>query len=197
MKKTVLSLVCVSAVYLAISFGLRQPGTPAHQAAAQPTTATQESKAAPVRNEKPKLSVEERMRRDLEKLDEGLAKTRQSSTPEIRAAIRNRTVEKGREDYGKFFSTLELDASSASQAVDVIIERDLKILDANELLYETGFTKGGKQFGETMKIEKALAESQLQSLLGAKGYEKLVTFEKNRQAQSMAQAQKVISRLND
>lgn len=197
MKKTVLSLVCVSAVYLAISLGLRQPGTPVPATTAQPAAATPESKAAPVRSEKPKLSVEERMRRDLEKLDEGLAKTRQSSTPEIRAAIRNRTIEKGREDYGKFFSTLELDPDSASQAVDVIVERDLKILDANELLYETGFTKGGKQFGETMKIEKALAETQLQNLLGSKGYEKLIAFEKNRQAQMMAQAQKVISRLND
>ncbi|HEY1084251.1 MAG TPA: hypothetical protein VGE29_18440, partial [Prosthecobacter sp.] len=126
-----------------------------------------------------------------------IAKTRQSSTPEIRTAIRKRMMEKGREDYEEFFSTLELDEGTTRQAVDVMLERDLKIMDANEQLQETGFIKGGKQFGETLRIEKALAESQLQSLLGTQDYEKLIAFEKDRQAQMMARAQKVISKMND
>jgi hypothetical protein len=138
------------------------------------------------------------MRLAHQQMDEGMAKLRLSSTPEIRAAIRKRQLEKTHQEYEAFFQSLELEEGATHQALDIILERENKYLDIYDTLNETGFSKGIKAFGESRKVEQSVAEVQLRHLLGDERYDALTQFEKERQSQIQIQAKKIVSKhLND
>lgn len=156
--------------------------------------------ATPAPTPKPiqELSIAEKIRLSFQKTDESMARLRNLTTPEARAAMRKRQFEKIEQDYEAFFQTLELEQAAIHQAVDIILDRESKYLDIYDTLNEVGMSKGIKDFGQNRKIEQSVAEVQLRHLLGDEHYETLVQFEKERQAQMLSKAQKIISKhLND
>lgn len=141
-----------------------------------------------------KKEAQEKLRLSFEKVDESLAKVHESMTPELRATLRQRRLEKAKEDYEGFFRTLKLSESVIRQALEVVLERESRYMDAQNLLQRTGFTKGGHDFAETRKVEQSVAEVQLRHLFGDERYEQLIAFEKDNQAKSLDRGMKIISK---
>ncbi len=141
-----------------------------------------------------KKAVQEKLRLSFEKVDESLAKVHESMTPELRAELRQRRLEKAREDYEGFFHSLQLSESVIHQALEVVLERETQYFEAHDNLQRLGFTKGGRDFVETKKVEQSVAEVQLRHLLGDERYEQLTVFEKENQAKALARAMKIASK---
>lgn len=164
------------------------------QAEEKPRLSTEKKPGLVEAKEDKKTAVQEKMRLAHRQLDENMARSYNSITPELRAEIRQRHLEKARADYEGFFHTLNLSEHDIHQAVEVVLERETQYIDASENLHRIGFTKGGRDFAETRKVEQSVAEVQLRHLLGDEGYEQLTTFEKESQAQAMAKAMKTVSK---
>lgn len=198
MKTRLLSMLCVLTLGAAVLLE-RQVNPPdrddgAAQAGGKLRLPAEEKRLLSKDKEDGKKEAQEKLRLSFEKVDESLAKVHESMTPELRAELRQRRLEKAREDYEGFFHTLQLSESVIHQALEVVLERETRYMDAQDLLQHTGFTKGGHDFAETRKVEQSVAEVQLRHLFGDERYEQLTAFEKENQAKSLARGMKIISK---
>ncbi|MES2505532.1 MAG: hypothetical protein V4599_02440 [Verrucomicrobiota bacterium] len=145
----------------------------------------------------PKTDPGENRRIANEKYDELYSKIAAGMTPETRDLIwragQRRTVSL----YKDVFDSLNLDLETANQAMEIILEREKKKLEAAFQGYEDGYTKGSKKHAETSQMESYLAEAQLRKLLGDRRYEDLAKAEVGHKARVATEAQKIVRKLNN
>lgn len=130
-----------------------------------------------------------------EELDKLYASIAAGMTPETRDLIWRARQRRTVSLYKDVFDSLNLDSETANQAMEIILEREKKKLEAAFQGYEDGYSKGSKKQAETSQMESYLAEAQLRKLLGDRRYEALANAEGRDKTSTAAEAQKIVRRL--
>lgn len=192
MKKVLLSAFLALAVMVAVMLSTGKE---------VPVPATTKQSAPDVRSVHSVVSaragVGDKRRPANEELDKLYASIATGMTPETRDLIWRARQRRTVSLYKDVFDSLNLDSETANQAMEIILEREKKKLEAAFQGYEDGYTKGSKKQAETSQMESYLAEAQLRKLLGDRRYEALANAEGRNKASTAAEAQKIVRRLEN
>lgn len=202
MKKKLIIVLCIVVALVGVLIWLRPEPRPAtfHEAAVSQKTPEVETpvvRPVPAKLPDDKLAREEKLRESYKRIDESMARLDKIITPEMRERIRTSRLARVRTDYEAYFLSLQVDPDDARHALDIILEKESKMMDAQEALQRTGFTNGRQDYSQNRRTEDALAEVQLQNLLGEQGYADLLAYEAKRQSEISARVKKIMSKHQD
>lgn len=166
-----------------------------------PVTATTKQSAPEIRSVEAVASVRavpgDKRHPANEELDKLYKSIAAGMTPETRAGIWSAGQKRIVSLYKDVFDSWNLDSETANQAMEIILEREKKKLEAAFQGYEDGYSKGSKKQAETSQMESYVAEAQLRKLLGERRYEELAKAEGRHRASIATEAQKIVRKLEN
>jgi len=108
--------------------------------------------------------------------DERLARLAEITTPEVQQKMIDGQMRFREPAYRDLFESWDLDASTAEQALRIIREREVQLMETRLKFFRKG-SNGAQESQQGQTIDIALAEAKLMELLGEKNFQELAKRE--------------------
>lgn len=108
--------------------------------------------------------------------DERLARLAEITTPEVQQKMIDGQMRFREPAYRDLFESWDLDASTAEQALKIIREREVQLMETRLKFFRKG-SNGAQESQQGQTIDIALAEAKLMELLGEKNLQELAKRE--------------------